>query len=627
MTKQKKAALNKPLKKKTPKLFYIILFLLPAVFLILIEITLLLFDYGDNPEEWVSLSNDIEILNPDISKRYFSGINNPPFSTESFLLKHKPDNSFRVIVLGASSGAGYPYQNSASFSKYIRKYLRLSYPDNTIEVANVSMAAVNSYTMLDLLPGIIEKKPDLILIYLGHNEYYGALGAGSAQSFVSSRLLTKFVLKINEFRTVQFIKNILMKISGSMIKSGGTDDGTLMAQVASEKLIELNSEIYAKGLDQFEGNMRDIFSICKEAGVNVIIGTLASNVKDQAPFNPVKNSSFPPADKVYDSALIAMNKSDYPAADSLFTYAKDLDGLRFRAPEKINEIITTLAKEYGFISADIKKEMKLKSLNNIIGNDLMTDHLHPNIHGYQIIGKSFLKEMLKNGFLPDGKITSRNLDSIDAEIKLNYNFTKFDSTISDFRIRILKNDWPYKTGGQRLPKSRILNSKTFEDKTAIDVLDNKISRRDARLKLAEYYLNEKNYILYADVIIQLCDEFPTTNDFANKTAAKLISLKEYALAEKVLQSGYYINKDMFNTKWLGIINLSKNNFALSIYHLELSMSFDANDPQVLFNLAAAYSGIKNFNKALEIVNQCLKISPNYANAADIKTQLEKIINK
>lgn len=625
MPKQKKVIKYSLQKSKTPIWFYAVLVLIPLAFLILLEIFLLIFDYGENPDEWISLSDKIEVLNPEISKRYFSGINNPPFSTESFLLKQKLENSFRVVVLGASSGAGYPYQNSASFSKYIRKSLQLTYPETQIEVANVSMAAVNSYTMLDLMPGIIEKKPDLILIYLGHNEYYGALGAGSSQTFGSSRFLTKLILRLNEFKTVQLIKNIISEITGN-INNNQSNDGTLMAQVASEKLIELNSEVYKNGLEQFEGNLRDIFNLCKESDVPVIIGTLVSNVKDQPPFNPIKNTNLPSADKIYKEAQLQFANSNYVKADSLFSFAKDLDGLRFRAPEKLNEIIIDLAKEYNFKVADVKSELKHYSDKNIIGGELMTDHLHPNVFGYQLIGKSFLGEMIRNNFLPSSS-PAINTELVDSLVRSNYNFTKYDSTIADFRIKILKNDWPYKKAEEKLPRNKIINLVTVEDKIAIDVLDNKISRRDARINLAEYYYSTKNFFLYTDEIIELTEEFPLSNSFANEAGKKLISVKEFVLAEKVLLSGYFVEKDKFNTKWLGIINLANKNYTSAIKFLELSNKFASNDPQVLYNLAAAFTEINEFPKALDLVNKCLFIAPNYANAINIKSQLDKIINK
>ena len=169
-------------KERSPLWFYIFLVFIPIIFFVLLEAGLRIFNYGRDDKVWVDVSQDMQILNPEVSYRYFFSTKNIPFSVESFIYKEKKENSFRVFVLGASSGAGYPYHSSASMSKFIRKKLEILYPDITIEVPNISMSAINSYTIRDLVPEIIKKKPDLILIYLGHNEYYGALGVGSFES-------------------------------------------------------------------------------------------------------------------------------------------------------------------------------------------------------------------------------------------------------------------------------------------------------------------------------------------------------------------------------------------------------------------------------------------------------------
>ncbi len=67
----------------------------------------------------------------------------------------------------------------------------------------------NSYTIRDLVPEIIKKKPDLILIYLGHNEYYGALGIGSVESLGTSRFLVNTTLWFNKFKSVELLRNII----------------------------------------------------------------------------------------------------------------------------------------------------------------------------------------------------------------------------------------------------------------------------------------------------------------------------------------------------------------------------------------------------------------------------------
>jgi len=61
----------------------------------------------------------------------------------------------------------------------LKHRLSHTFPNKNIEVINTGITAVNSYTLWDLTDDIIEQKPDLVIIYAGHNEYYGALGVGS----------------------------------------------------------------------------------------------------------------------------------------------------------------------------------------------------------------------------------------------------------------------------------------------------------------------------------------------------------------------------------------------------------------------------------------------------------------
>ena len=59
---------------------------------------------------------------------------------------------------------------------------------------------------------IIENQPDLILIYAGHNEFYGALGVASAESIDKIRWIVKIYLQLNHFKTFILIKNMIGKI-------------------------------------------------------------------------------------------------------------------------------------------------------------------------------------------------------------------------------------------------------------------------------------------------------------------------------------------------------------------------------------------------------------------------------
>ncbi len=612
---------------KSPLWFYLVLIILPFFLVIILEVSLRLFNYGDDFQEWINLTDRIEILNPDIAKKYFSNTNNLPFSSESFLLKEKPENSFRIIALGASSAAGYPYQNSGSFTKYIRKAFEFSFPDKLIEVSNVSMAAINSYTILDLLPGIIEKKPDLIIIYLGHNEYYGVLGAASNQSLASSVFFTNLILKLKTYRIAQLVLNFLNKAAALIDSPNNLDSGTLMSQVADDKLIEYESEAFNRGLEQFESNLTEIYQLCSEANISVVTGTLVSNLKGLKPFSPVKSNRNPSADIVFQNAKDELNQNNFSKADSLFRLAKDLDGLRFRAPEIFNTIIEKLSAQFNYTIANTDSFLNEQSEYGIVGDNLMVDHLHPNLNGYQLLGELFFTEIVNSYFKKMDLTSSFSREKVNHYVRTNYYFTKYDSIVADFRIKILKNDWPFISNNNKNKESNLLATATFEGEVALSVLKNKISRKEAREKLTEYYYSINDFSSYEKELLAFSEEFPIDNYFLDVACNKLISKQLYTHVEPLLKRSYRIYPNQFNTKWLGIMHLSNINHKDAIRFLEESKSMINNDPQVLFNLAGAYLAGKNYELALQNIIGCLSIEPNYKNGFKVKAQIENLIKE
>ena len=618
---------TKGIKVPVPKWFYLSFIVIPVIFFILLETCLRIFNYGRDDKVWVDVSSDMQILNPEIASRYFFTMRDLPFSVESFIYKEKKKNSFRIFVLGASSGAGYPYLSSASFSKFIRKKLEILYPEKVIEVCNISMSAINSYAIRDLMPEVIKKQPDLVLIYLGHNEYYGALGVGSMESLGSSRFIVNTTLWLNKFKTVELLRNFIKTISGIFSSGREITSGTMMAQIAKDKLIEYNSDIYRKGIEQFEGNLQDILEICKDANVPVITSTLACNLKDQKPFVSVKDSNYPPADDFFKNAERKLESGDNDSAKTLFILAKDLDALRFRAPEEINNVIIRLSDEFNYPVIKSDSLLNIVSSDGIVGDNLMTDHLHPNVKGYQLIGNLFFSAMKKNGFLPSKETPDIDERTADSLIYAYYNFTKLDSTVADFRIKILKNDWPYIDPAKKIPGNQLIHLHNLIDSISINIIDGRVSREQARLQAASNYFSKKDYEEYATEMAALMEEFPFLYKYYDIASRDLIKTENFSKAYYFLKRGYDKNPDAFNSKWLGIIDLSQGFIDDAIKYLETSLKFDSNDAQIFFNITGAYAQKKEFGKALNAINKCLQLNSNFPRANIIRQQLEAIINK
>lgn len=613
--------------KKYPAWFYAVPILIPIIFLLLLEGGLRLFHYGKDIETFITISQDypdLLFMNPDVPLRYFSNISTAPSVIPDGFQKAKKDSTFRIFVLGESSTAGWPYAPNASFSRHIKRKLALLYPQYKIEVINLGITAVNTYTMRDLLPDVLKEKPDLLIFYNGHNEYYGALGSGSSESIGKSRFLINLMLKLQRFKTFELVKNVIKYFSGifhgSKDSQAGDSNETLMGRMVGESLITFNSDTYNSGLKQFEGNMRDMLEMAKNANVPVILGTLASNLKDQSPFISVQEAGLERADKVYNAAREYLSKKDYAKAKELFLKARDLDALRFRAPGEINKIITKLAREFNCPVAPVEDDFEKSSPEGITGNNLMVDHLHPNINGYRLMGESYFRTMKNYSLLPKGNpaISEKSADSL---LKVNFPFTRLDSTVADIRLRILLGSYPFVPKGQ---SNRLLGNLRLIDH--IDTLSGMIINKEtswetAHLNAAEYFYRKKQYGSFIREMNAIIEERPFNETAYGFTAEKLISANLFKESVPYLKKLQALKPGAYSTKWLGLAALDGKNYQEALYYLEGSLQYTQADPQVWYYLAGTYFNLKMTDKAAGALKKCLSISPNFAPAKVFYAQL------
>lgn len=611
-------------KKKYPKWFLIILILIPVLFFVLLEFSLRIFNYGFDNRQWIPAADGELFLNPEITKRYFYTVQRVPHSNGDLFDEVKKKNAFRVFVLGESSAAGYPFLPLGSFSHYLSDRLKLVYPSSKIEVVNLGLTAVNSFTLRDLFPGVLDQQPDLILIYTGHNEYYGALGVGSMESLGTSREMVNFLLYLNKFKTAILIRNIIRGILKLFSGDEGAS-GTLMSRMAKDQFIEYESDTYRKGIEQFEGNMEDILVMAKEKNVPVVLSTLVSNLKDQPPFVSIKSEKYPPAGTIFKQAELSLNSGNIEAADSLFRFAKDLDGLRFRAPEELNMKIKSLCGRFNLPLVDADSAFAFVSSGNIVGNNLMTDHLHPTLRGYQIIGKLFFDKMKESNLVPFSEPAKFSDTEQDSIVLSNFKFTKLDSVMAEDKIKFLKNDWPFVTNETKIPDGVLLSKKGIIDSLAVLVLENRISWEKAHRTLAAYYLSRKDINSFLQEMDALIAQYPFVVEYYDYVTNVLIGIKEYEKAYRYLKAGYEIKPNAFKTKWLGTINLYNNRLDSAEKYFKESLEFEDNDAQLWYNLAGVYVRRKNYKAALERVNKALALNPGYAEAINLQRQLQSAV--
>lgn len=102
---------------------------------------------------------------------------------------------------------------------------------------------------------------------------------------------------------------------------------------------------------------------------------------------------------------------------------------------------------------------------------------------------------------------------------------------------------------------------------------------------------------------------------AYREASDYLRAQRPDLAERRLRDALAINPDMAGAlRLLGIVCLQDGRLAESIGHFERSLQLEPLHPDALSNLAFAYFQAKNINVALELIDTCRRLHPDYVPA-------------
>lgn len=622
---------NGTLSNRKKTLFYLITFSIPVLFFLILEVSLRIADYKGNNDLFIDPGiPDVEFLypNPNFASRYFFYTNTVPSPSMDMFEATKPADGFRVFAMGGSSAAGYPYGFNGTYSRVVNDVLQDALPNRTVEVVNVGVSAISTYTLFDQVDEIIDQKPDAILIYAGHNEFYGALGVGSNENLGGFPGFVRFYLKMQRLKTFMLLRTVIVDSGKWFAETFGDSEydasATLMERIVDSRSIELGSPKYELAMIQFQSNLDAIISKYQRAGIPVFIGSVASNLKDHPPFVDIQDGEQPSAQVTYDAAQQAFENREYDTAHELFTTAKDLDGLKFRAPSQINEIIrqTTEANDLVYYVPS-EEELTRFTYDGIIGFDLMLEHLHPNQRGYFIIGKSFAASLLEHLKIPQSQLPHRLNDYFDEMY-----FTEFDHRVAHHRVETLKQGFPFVMGEKPTPYQIDYDPISIVDSLAFRTVHFNLSWDKAKVHLADIYersgQKEKAVQEYLGLIRnQPWNESPYI--FASRI---YLDRNDFDSAEPLLRTAYELNpRDAFITKMLGAIEVQNGNAADGIQFLEESRRLNPNDPQMLYNLSGAYGINKQFNKALEIALQVRQINPRFPGNDAWIQQLQTLSNQ
>jgi tetratricopeptide (TPR) repeat protein len=659
-------------------LFKAISILLPFLILFLFEVSLRIFHYGNDLSLFIEYpeNKNYLVFNPEASKKYFTHQDFATIGNRELFKKKKDAKTLRIFVLGESTTIGYPYFHNGSFHRWLQYRLMHNYPDRNFEIINLSLTAVNSYTVSGFAKELINYKPDAVLIYTGQNEYYGVLGVASTDKIGGNPCIVNLILSLRELRLTQLLTNLYEKIAGTRMTGSG---GTRMKMMIADEQIPYNSKLFNRGIKQFRYNVDRTLSLFNKCNISVFISNLVSNEKDLKPFISIAIDSiqFPGFDKNFKSGLKAFENNDFPMASQLlqkankicdanalcnfylgklaykqgdfkkakeyFVRAKDLDGLRFRAPEQLNAIILQLCNKYSNVHlVDTKAAFENWSDDHIIGNELIMEHVHPNLIGYALMSDTFYETMKKENLLS----TNKEKDLTFNQLLQDMPFGKVDSLAGIYRVSNLKKSWPFSEVLQR----DTITISTEEEKLAWDLAIKKISWKDAINNLYDYYINNQKLIEARKIMEALVLEYPENVSYYEKAAMLSSKSKDYGWAIFYLKRAFNLAPSFDNAISLSLNYLKLDRPVEAISYIEFSIknntsnldlhilktctdeviqleSANQNDSTnvfVLNKIAKAYLKMDNKEGALIYINKALMLDRENVEALSMFAQIKSI---
>lgn len=552
---------------------------------------------------------DYLIANRRVGARWFAGLDNPPGPAAEPFAAHKPDRGFRIMVLGESSAAGFPYPRNVTFSRLLGDVLRDVMPADSIEVVNLGIAATNSFAMLDLANEITEWNPDAVLIYAGHNEYYGALGAASRLSVPGGDGVVRLYLKLLRLRTVLALRNAIARVTGSGASAGGDlEAASLMEILARDRQVPEGSDRYRRGVRQFESNLEDVVRTFTSRGIPVLIASVASNLRDQPPFAAEANKRPGGAQAVFDSARAALGRGDTIAAGRMFARARDLDVVRFRAPGEFNDVIRRVASRTGAIYVPVAEAFAASSQGGIPGAELFLEHVHPNRKGYALIGRTFFQELLKTDRLARSADTTRLRPW--PEYSRGMALSPFDERIAHHLTRTLTSRWPFVPVERQADYRGAYVPESFLDSLAFAVSGGE-RWENAKMRLAERYDQRQQFDSAAAEYEGLARDAPLFAEPLTLMASALGKAGRPDEAEVALRRAVAIHPSAPALTVLARRAFQRRSIPEAISLSEKSLGLQPNQPELLYQLALAYGMSRDLQNARSATVRLIRIQPEH----------------
>lgn len=384
------------------------------------------------------------------------------FNSQTFFEK-KPQGTYRIFCLGGSTTYGRPYNDSVSFSGWLREMLPVAAPDRTWEVINAGGISYASYRVTRLMKELMQYEPDLFIVYSGHNEF---LERRSYQSFQDAGGVFSSVAGVLAHTRTWAAATRLLRQTGAIAEKN-KDRRTRLPGEVDTLLERYGPKSYKRDDDQREQivqhyryNLERMTALAKSVGVGIIFVTPAANIKDFSPFKSEHTDEIDEAmgakSKLLLTEAMEQIRSDKPAealktlenaiavdprfaelhfqlgkvlfnlgrkdeAKTAFQRALEEDVCPLRALTSMKVALSEITTKAGVPLVDfidvLEQRLRTEKGHTIPGEEYFLDHVHPSVKANRILAEKLIKAMTDRGILkPSGNWGDAAVAAVEEKI-------------------------------------------------------------------------------------------------------------------------------------------------------------------------------------------------------------------
>lgn len=358
------------------------------------------------------------------------------FRPQSFAAR-KGGSTFRIFCLGGSTVQGRPYSVETSFTAWLALGLRAAQPERDFEVVNCGGISYASYRLVPIMDELLEREPDLFIIYTGHNEFLEERTYGRIKTM--PRWLSSIQRRLLDLRSYALVHEFVTNRRGAEPDGGAPQRTVLPSHVETRLDSRQGLESYHRDdagrratTRHFGRNLETMVRMARRAGVGVILMNPVSNLKDCAPFKSERGPGLGATvagrvDGLRERARVLDRADTFGKIELLeraaaldsrhaglayhlgrnyaslgrlteakkwFEKARDEDVCPLRIIEPMHEAIRVVARDHDVPLVDVRALFEARTEGGIPGDGWLLDHVHPSIAGHQHIADELCRKLM-----------------------------------------------------------------------------------------------------------------------------------------------------------------------------------------------------------------------------------------